>query len=314
MTTFSPSDAAFEGFRLSREKPRVLLVWAVVSFLVTLVTLPLLISSGLGKAMMLAEQGSDPSATMGALLQGGPAYLMLLIGGLIVQSVFVAAVYRAVLRPEDSRFAYLRLGMDEVRQVALFFVLLAILMLAVFLIVLIGGIATAIATTLLNAAGPTGGTIGVYVAAGISLWVMGLVIFVIVRLSLALPMTFAQGRVRVFAAWRLTRGSFWRLTGAYLLAVVMFIVVWLLALIIFSALAAAVGAMQGLDLTAAMGRFNADTSSIQAYFTLPTLIYALFSALISAIYYAVMVAPSAVAYQTLIAERGEEAHAAQPAA
>jgi hypothetical protein len=311
MSNFSPSDAAFEGFRLTRERPKVVLVWAVVSFLVTLVTLPLLISSGLGKAMMLAEQGSDPSATMGALLQGGPAYVALLVGGLIVQSVFVAAVYRAVLRPEDNRFAYLRLGMDELRQVALFFVLLAILMLAVFLIVLIGGVVSAMATGLLNAAG--GGQGLVYlVTMAISLWVMGLVIFVIVRLSLALPMTFAQRRVRVFAAWRLTHGAFWRLTGAYLLAMVMFIVVWLLALIIFSALAAAVGAMQGLDLAAAMGRFNADTSSLQAYFTLPTLIYALFSALISAIYYAVMVAPSAVAYQTLIAERGEEAHALQP--
>jgi hypothetical protein len=198
--------------------------------------------------------------------------------------------------------------MDEVRQIALFFVLLALLMLTVFLIVLVGGVVSALATGVLNAAG--GGQGLVYlVTLAIGLWVMGLVVFVVVRLSLALPMTFAQRRVRVFAAWRLTRGSFWRLTGAYFLALVLFVVVWLLAMIIFTAAAATIGALQGLDLSAALARFEADTSSIAAYFNVPTLIYALFTALISAIYYAVMVSPSALAYQVLIAERGEEARA-----
>ncbi|HYG25546.1 MAG TPA: hypothetical protein VD906_01425, partial [Caulobacteraceae bacterium] len=35
MATFSPTDAALEGFRIAREKPRVLLVWAAVNFVVS---------------------------------------------------------------------------------------------------------------------------------------------------------------------------------------------------------------------------------------------------------------------------------------
>ena len=48
---------------------------------------------------------------------------------------------------------------------------------------------------------------------------VGAAIYVGVRLSLAGPATCAEGRLVVFESWTMTHGHFWRLLGAYVLAI-----------------------------------------------------------------------------------------------
>jgi hypothetical protein len=300
MADLSPSDTAFEGFRLTREQPQALAVWTGFSLVVSLVSLGLMLSSGLAKAMMLAEQGNnDPTATFDALMKGGPAYFLMLAFGLVVQGVMMSAVFRAVLRPEDKRYGYLRLGMDELRQIVLFLILVLILMVAIFLIVLVGGIVSALVHGLLSSLGSGGVALGVLAGFAIGIGMAGLAVYVVVRLSLAPPMTFAAGRLRVRHAWKMTKGAFWRLLGSYFLAMVMFVVVLVLALVVVAGIGGILGLVLGYGMEGVGSIFHPDLSSLKAYMTIPTIVYTVFSAALTAVYYAVVFAPPAVAYQAL---------------
>jgi hypothetical protein len=142
------------------------------------------------------------------------------------------------------------------------------------------------------AAGGPGGAllavVGALVALGVSVWVF-------VRLSLAAPMTFAERKLRVFESWSLTRGHFWALFGAYLIAFVMGLVVSLLGLAIFFGVAVAVGG----GVAAISGVFQPDFSSFAAYLTPLRIAYLIVNAGISALAYAILIAPGAVAYREL---------------
>lgn len=289
MTAFSATDAALEGFRITRERPRVVLVWAVFSFLVSICSAIYLISIGQEARAVLdarvAEQAPDLQAFGAAMADLAPMMVM----GLLVQCVMAAAVYRILLRPEDRGLAYLKVGMDELRLAALTFiyVLLASLMLAV--VVLAAGVIAALASF-------AGQGAAILVAAASELFFLGLLFYVAVRLSLAPAITFAEQRIAIFDSWRLTHGQFWRLTGAYFLAICGIMVIALLVVTIFSAL---VAVAVGGDLQAVGKMFAPDQTSLATYFSPVMIIYLLVAGWLSALYYAVVIAPAAVAYREL---------------
>lgn len=289
MTAFSATDAALEGFRITRERPRVVLVWAVFSFLVSICSAIYLISIGQEARAVLdarvAEQAPDLQAFGAAMADLAPMMVM----GLLVQCVMAAAVYRILLRPEDRGLAYLKVGMDELRLAALTFiyVLLASLMLAV--VVLAAGLIAALASF-------AGQGAAILVAAASELFFLGLLFYVAVRLSLAPAITFAEQRIAIFNSWRLTHGQFWRLTGAYFLAICGIMVIALLVVTIFSAL---VAVAVGGDLQAVGKMFAPDQTSLTTYFSPVMIIYLLVAGWLSALYYAVVIAPAAVAYREL---------------
>lgn len=289
MTAFSATDAALEGFRITRERPRVVLVWAVFSFLVSICSAIYLISIGQEARAVLdarvAEQAPDLQAFGAAMADLAPMMVM----GLLVQCVMAAAVYRILLRPEDRGLAYLKVGMDELRLAALTFiyVLLASLMLAV--VVLAAGLIAALASF-------AGQGAAILVAAASELFFLGLLFYVAVRLSLAPAITFAEQRIAIFDSWRLTHGQFWRLTGAYFLAICGIMVIALLVVTIFSAL---VAVAVGGDLQAVGKMFAPDQTSLATYFSPVMIIYLLVAGWLSALYYAVVIAPAAVAYREL---------------
>lgn len=291
--TFSPADAALEGFRIARERPRVLLVWAVLNFLVSIVMAVLLVGvfgETLVELEAMSQQGADdPAQAMAMMEQLGPLYALMIPAGLLLIAVTSAAVYRIVLRPQDDRFAYLRLGSDELRLVGLMLVYLVLAIGFTFVVTLVAGLLAAGAAAL-------GGAAGALVGLLLGVGTLALMIFVIVRFSLAGPMTFAEGRLRIFASWTLTRGNFWRLLGAYVLALALIVVVLLLLLIIFAATAAVTA---GGDLSQVGQVFAPDMSSVGAYFTVPMIIYLVFAAFLGAVQNAVLYAPPAVAYRAL---------------
>ena len=116
-----------------------------------------------------------------------------------------------------------------------------------------------------------------------------------VRLSLASPLAFDQGRIDLKAAWRMTRGRFWALFGSFLLAWSMMIVLGLAFLVGYSALAfVASGGAAGLK-----GLFSPDMSSLSAYFTPLTVLYMVASSLLYGLGFAVLVGVGVDAYRQL---------------
>ena len=103
MTAYSASDAAIEGFRISRRNPRVILGWALFSFVASvtgaLITLSMPKEAAAALEAIANEQAPDGGALLEMLALASP----ILIVGLLVQRMMDAAVYRLMLRPESSR-------------------------------------------------------------------------------------------------------------------------------------------------------------------------------------------------------------------
>ena len=291
MTAFSATDAAFEGFRITREKPKILLIWAGFYMIISFLMPVLLVTMGGQDLMALEAAANDKSADSAAALQNFtallPLYAVLLPVGLAVQAVLASAVYRAILRPSDTGFGYLRLGQDELRLAFLTLIYFVLSLIAVTLVVVVGGIGAGIAYSVLGS--PLFGV-------ALGLFFLGLLFFVAVRLSLAPVMTFAEQKISVFESWKLTKGQFWKLVGAYVLAIASVVVVLVLAMVIFMAIAAIAA---GGDIASVSKIFAPDLSSVGAYFTIPMIIYTIFGAFLNAFYYAVLVAPAAVVYREL---------------
>lgn len=301
MADFSPTQAAFEGFRLTRERPSAVAIWTAVLLLLNLLTTAVLIGMAGPELAEAARQGRDaspdPAEVMATVAAIGPAYLLVGLISLPVYAVLYTAVYRAVLRPEQGGAGFLRLGGDEWRVGLAMLVVFLILFGAYVALALLAGVVLG----LVGGGSPDGASPGAGVV--VLLAVLGMVgglAWLGVRLSLVLPATFDRGRLQVGPAWALTRGRFWPLFGALLLAVALTIVVSLLALVVFSALAAALGG--GLD---GVGRmFAPDLSSLSAYFTPLAVLYLVFSSFLTALGTAITVGVTAEAYRE-IARTGE---------
>jgi hypothetical protein len=289
MTAFSATDAAFEGFRITRERPKIVLVWAVFAFLVSVCSAVYLVSIGQEARAVLEASAGEQAASPQAFLKAMGDLAPMMIMGLAVQCVMAAAVYRILLRPEDKGFAYLKLSMDEARLALLTFVYVILACLTLAVVVLAAGL-------IAFAASAAGGGAAILVGAATEMFFLGLLFYAAVRLSLAPAITFAERRMALFDSWRLTHGQFWRLTGAYLLAICGIVAVALLATTIFVALTAIA---LGGDLQATGAIFAPDQTSLTSYFSPVMIIYLLVAAWISALYYAVIIAPAAIAYREL---------------
>lgn len=243
--TFSASDAAFEGFRLVRRKPMALVAWTLLYAVLSLASL-FALSNAINPLVALAErmEAVDSNSTTAsreevlAVFQGFGEILLslawLLPVSLIVGAMLMAAVARAVLNPRAGGFGYLRLGMDELRVFVVTLVL-GILMtfacLAVFVLVgVLAGIAGTSGASGTWLVGILGGLAGV-----------AAIIWLAVRLCLAVPITVAENRFAFFDSFGLTRGRFWPLFGMAVITLVMVLVVQLLLGIVTMPLALMTG-------------------------------------------------------------------------
>lgn len=223
MTVFSPSDAALEGFRLTREHPVVVLVWGLFYF-IGLTILATVMFIGLGPTFVAFVRSggmeSGDAAAFGQILQQAwPEFLLVVFMAVVLLSIVTTGVYRLVLRPQEPTpfKSHLKLGVDEARVTLANLVLFLIGMAFLFAI-------TATAAAIAQGGGGALALVGVGVA--------GLMIWIGVRLSLAAPMTFGEGRLAIAASWRLTHGHFWRLLGMLLLATIFYLMIWALVSII----------------------------------------------------------------------------------
>jgi MFS family permease len=292
MAGFSPSDAALEGFRLTRENRKAFGAWVIASFAVSVL-------AAISTAMMpgdvkrgLETMNSDVTPTAAQFLDALIVISPILLLGLAVQCVMAAAVYRLFFRHDDTRFGYLRLGADELRLMALSLIYVALGMGLVIGVTMVAAIVTALSAF----AGPGAEAVVGEITGLLSL---GVLFFVLVRLSLAPVATFAERRLAIFESWRLTRGQFWRLSGAYVLAIACMAVIIMLTVAICFGVAGVIVLLSGGQLTDVKGVFDADQNSLKSYLSVGVIASMVISSVLSALWNAVMAAPGAVAYQQL---------------
>jgi hypothetical protein len=293
LASFSPTEAAFTGFRVVREHPKAVIGWAVLQFGFSLTTTLALIGfAGPSVARFQAEgfkAFSDPAAATAMLHQMLPAYGLIVPICLIIYPLFNAAMNRAVLRPQDDRFCYLRLGADELRQLGL---ILLCMVLAFAAELALSTVALAVSATLSAVLGSVAGGLGAMV-----ILVAGLfgVVFVAVRLSLASALTFATERVDLFGAWAVTRGHTLPILVTFFLALVTSAAAAVLGIVmIYAVIAAMSGGLGGL--TAAL---SPSPSSIATFLTPPEMVFMVLMAGLNGLMLPLMLTPPAAIYQSL---------------
>ncbi|GAW40811.1 hypothetical protein SH203_01211 [Brevundimonas sp. SH203] len=294
--SFSATDAAFEGFRVVRRHPMVALAWGLTYLLLYVV----MFGFGADKwaALMAAgetlEQSANPSmADFQAL---GPiyasAFLMAAPLGLVIGAVLSAAVARSVLRPNESRWGYLRLGMDELRVL--------LVSLAISLIVgLTSGVAMMAVGVAMGVGVASGQPLLILLAVLLIFAVFALVVWLAIKFSLAVPMTVDRRKIVILESFSATRGHFWSLLGMAVIAVIMSLIVSILGMIISAAADLATGGVQGLARYADMGLGQI---LIQAWPAL--LITSVVNAFLSALQLAVLYAPFSAAWLALRTSQG----------
>ena len=307
MSGFEPAEAALEGFRITRENPRAFGVWVAATFAVAATSplfetvMPASVKKGL--ETIDASETPTPSQLLDALIVAAPVLIL----GLLLERMMAAGVYRLIFRHDDTRFGYLRIGADEVRLVLLRLIYFCFLVVGVFAALVVSGIVTGVASLVGSAA-------QALVGAASSLFCAGVLIYVCVRLSLAPVATFAERRLAIFESWRLTRGQFWPMLGAYALALCCIAVIGLLVLFLFWAVASAIVLLSGGQLADVAAMRKPPDGSLASYLSIGIIAYMLVSSVFGALYNAVICAPGAVAYSHMHDLPPEHPFSAQPEA
>ena len=285
---FSATDAVFEGFRVVRRRPMTLVWWSL--FYMVVMALAMAVIGGslirLVNAAEALETAGTPSPEdfMPILQLYMGIFAVVLPVSLAAGAAIYAAVSRAVLRPEESRFGYLRLGMDEVRVLVVTLVLglgfIALSGVMFMLVGIVGGLAASLEAPWL--------------------WLVAVLLGLAVRLSLAVPITVGERRIAILDSFRLTRGRFWPLLGMAILAGVLSLVVGLLGSLVLTPLQFMTGGMTRLqDLEGA-----ALAEILQTAWPMIA-VWIVSNAILSALQVAVVYAPFSAAYRAIKGSGGE---------
>jgi hypothetical protein len=241
MTTFSPVQAALEGVRMTQRKPLVVLAWAACYFAM-LVVLGLVVAFAFGGTvradLALLARTNDLRELIDIVARRKGTLLPLIALAVALQSVISVAIMRAVVRPEERRLAYLRVGREEARQF--------VTALPSAVLVLIGAGLISLGAVETNRWVEVLGAIAV---AGLSIW-FG------IRLSLLSITTFAEGKLSLRRTWALTDHHFWHLLGMYALAFVITFLVSVAQTIVAGVILSLSGGATNLVMLALSGLAN----------------------------------------------------------
>jgi hypothetical protein len=307
MAVIDVARTASAGIGVIVRHPVAVLAWAGLLLLLGVLPAAGLMSAFLGAVAEIARMDASgiepsPDALVPAMSAAFAMQPVLLVTSLAVRSILTAAVFRAVLEPADSRWAYLRVGAREL-WLALIIVVFGILS----FVVMIPLSAVLVPLLMILAVGTEGNLLAVIptmlAAVLIAVAVLG---WLFVRFSMALPMTFAEQRFRLFESWAMTRGQTWRLIGVGLLliGIVLALELALLALLVVASFAFL--GEGGLDEAAASAFFAQDASIWMAELAPWAVGMALVGALLGAVVTTILAAPWAEAYRQLSGHKPSE--------
>jgi hypothetical protein len=311
MANFSASDAAFAGFAFVRRRPQTVAIWAIALLVVSMGFSALILNQFgplLDKlATVPPETLQDPTKAMAIYRQFLPLEGDAFLFSLVFYPIVFAAMNRAVLRPGESRFGYLRLGADELRQLGLM-VSFIVLGIGAEIIVIIGVTILSVFVGVLTHVASQNDGLTLLSVLVVYLIMFGLCVFAGVRLSLASAQTFATRRINIFGSWTLTKGRFWPIFGAYVLATFLAIIVMLLGYVIVVAMMAMTGGANPFANVLAPGHAApAEPYSLGAMLSLPHIIRSMLVAALSAITWPVVMLPAPTIYQAIVGDAGASA-------
>lgn len=292
---------AFAGFGLVRRKPLAVVGWGLFLFVLGVLPTfafvgPMIGNVGQFIEMAKSQTNPDPEQMVAMMAPLYAAHPILWLTGLITRVVLTGAIFRAILEPSAGSWAYMRLGIAEVMMALVVIVLGILLGLSVGVAAVV---VFAICVAIWQASHPA--AIGVGVMMGLVLGIT--LVWVLLRLSLAAPMSFAEKNFRLFESWRVTKGNSLRL-----------LLVALIVVIILSVLEMLIAAIAVITVTLAI-RLGAAADavsepSIRAFFSQPVSTWlpqvlpwavgvGLIGSLVGAIFLAIATAPWAEAYRQL---------------
>jgi hypothetical protein len=290
------TDFAFEGFRIIRERPQLVIYWTLLS-LIKFGGGLLILSAIAGPSYMewqrlmpeMADHANDQvflNKLQGLLLAIAPAYFLVVICWQFIDGAIYAAVLRAVNKSAPYRFGYFNFNKETWRMG-----LISLLIYALILIILLGLMFLVLIIVALTSAIPGLMVIASFVG---FLGVMFAILWAYVRLSFSWAASFDEGKLAINEGLKLTRGIAWPLFGGYALAVMMTLVVGFLVQIIFNLITLAV---KGEELKQLASAFSPDLSSVEALMTPDSLVFVVSMACQWSLIASLMMGATAAAYR-----------------
>lgn len=233
MAEISVGQAVGAGFRVIRREPLAVLGWAALNLATSVAVLALF--GGMIAQIVAIGQRPDPEMPdlVGLQMQMVGLQPLFSLGGLVLQAVLMGAIFRAVLQPEERRWAYLRLSGQELWLGLVLVVISFGLAFGVMLLILpLAGVAAIVGIAFRDTLGVLG-----MVAVGVValLTVVSAIVWVTLRLSMAYPMSFTDRNFRLFESWTFTRGHLGKLFLVLLSVVLIALAIQVLAFLIGAA-------------------------------------------------------------------------------
>ena len=294
MAGFRGDRAVASGFRLIGREPLAVLAWAAV-YLALGILPQAAIWPKMAQLMRTSGGEMDPRvlAELNAAMLGYQPVIWLC--SILMYTLLYGAIYRAILEPENRRYFYLRLGMQELWM-----------LLSSAVVLILGVIAIIIAAIPIGIVGSAAGQ----GATGLT-FLLGCAVFLLffwlaMRFALAGVMAFAQGRFVLLGSWRLTKGHGLKMMGvAVLLLCIVLGVELVFGVAAFLSLYPMINGGEAA-LTKALG----DPATLVSRWAPWIVVLCLLGSIVVAAFYAVLAAPWASIYRDLTAGESADSKAA----